>query len=555
MSSPRILIIGGVAGGASCAARARRLSEAAEIILFEQGDFVSFANCGLPYRVGNVIQEEEDLLVATPELFKDRFRIEVRTRNYVRTIDTSAKTISIEDLGNGRFYTERYDALVLAPGAAPIRPPIKGIDLPGIFNVWTIHDSRGIIEWVQRHDARRAAVVGGGFIGLEMAENLKHLGLQVTVIEMQDQVMPALDPEMAVYIHNHLESAGVELCLGCGVTGFQPAAAGGLQVDLDSGDRIDADIVILAVGAKPRTELAESAGLAIGERGGIQVDLQMKTSDSHVWAVGDAVQVVDYVTGVPTLVPLAGPANRQGRLAADVIVGSSSPKPLFRGVQATSVCGIDGMTVASTGVTEKFLRRIDPAKVPAYEKSYIHANQHASYYPGAEFIAIKLLYESGNGRILGAQAVGKDGVEKRIDVISMAIQKNGTVFDLEEAELCYAPQYGAAKDPVNMAGMVAANRLRGLSAVVHWENLPESDPFLLDVRTPAEFAEGFVPDAVNIPVDELRQRLAELPKDRDIWTYCYIGVRSYIASRLLHHLGYRAFNVSGGYRTFETIRT
>ena len=552
--SKRILIVGGVAGGASCAARARRLDESATIVLFERGPYVSFANCGLPYYVGQVITREEDLLVATAELFRDRFNIEVRTGSEVERIDRQRRIIAVRDIATGRRYQEAYDALVLAPGSAPFRPPLPGIDRPGIFTLWTIPDTRDIVEWIRSRGVGRAVVVGGGFIGLEMTENLHRLGIAVTIVEMLDQVMPALDAEMAFFVHRHLKKEGVTLELGCRVAGFTQRPAAGLGVDLADGRTLETDLVILAAGVRPRTRLAAAAGLEIGERGGIRVDAHMRTSDEHIWAVGDAVQVVDHVTGLPAMVPLAGPANRQGRVAAAAICSDGRPLAAFRGVQATSVCGIMGLTVASTGVTEKTLRRFDPnGERWPWDKIYIHPDHHAGYYPDAQTLTIKLLFDRRDGRLLGAQALGRQGVEKRIDVIATHLQHGATVYDLEASELCYAPQYGSAKDPVNLAGMVAANWMRGDAPTVHWEDLPAAGVLLLDVRTAAEHVEGHVPGALNIPVDELRRRMGELPSGRDIWAYCYVGQRSYVAVRMLLQHGFRARNVSGGYRMYQAV--
>ena len=556
MKNKKLLIVGGVAGGASCAARARRISEDPRIIIFERGPYVSFANCGLPYYVGNVITDEDELLVATEELFRDRFNIEVRTRHNVRSIIPEKKTIQVEDLSTGKIYTENYDALVLAPGSAPLRPNLPGIDLPGIFTLWTIPDTREIIAWVKGKGVRRAAVVGGGFIGLEMTENLKKLGVQVTVIEMQNHVMPALDPEMGNYVNKYLKKKEVELCLGSPVSGFKQNPDGTLTTTLQSGDEIEVDMVLLSVGVRPRTALAEAAGLKIGERGGILVDDRMQTSDDHIWAVGDAVEVKDYMTGLSTMVPLAGPANRQGRLAADVILGDGRSTAKFRGVQATSVCGVLGMTIASTGMSEKQINRLSAKGITIpYEKIYLHPDHHAGYYPDAKTISMKLLFRKDDGKILGAQAVGLEGVEKRIDVISMAIQKQGTVFDLEEAELCYAPQYGSAKDPVNLAGMIAANFLHGLTEIAHWENLSETSPLILDVRDPDEFEKWHIKNAVNIPLPTIRKRMHELPKDREIWAHCIVGQRSYYATRILSQNGFHAKNLSGGSLTYRSVKS
>ena len=541
MNKPkRILIVGGVAGGASCAARLRRLDESAEIVLFDRGPHVSFANCGLPYYVGGVIEDQGALLVADADLFRSRFRIGVHTRTEVVSIDRSNKTIDVRDLESNTTRTESYDTLVLSPGATPIRPPLPGIDLPGIFTVRSIPDSVAIREWIDKCRAKSAVVVGGGFIGLEMAENLVHRGLDVSVVEMLGQVMPPLDPEIADRVADHLLKHKVNLALGDGVAGFESTSSGQLTVRTASGKAHTADLVILAIGVRPDTALARAAGLELGPRGGIKVDAQMKTSDPDIFAVGDAVEVRDWITGQETLVPLAGPANRQGRIAADAICGRPST---FRGVQGTAICGLFGLQAASTGASEKALVR---AGVTDYEKIYIFPNSHAGYYPGAKMITLKLLFRKSDGRILGAQGVGEEGVDRRIDVIAMAIQKAGTVFDLEEAELCYAPQFSGAKDPVNFAGMVAANILRGDMPVVHWNEPSGPDTLLLDVREPGEFAAGHPDGAVNIPLGQLRARLPEIQHAGDIRAYCKVGLRGYIATRILLQHGLPARNISGG---------
>jgi NADPH-dependent 2,4-dienoyl-CoA reductase/sulfur reductase-like enzyme/rhodanese-related sulfurtransferase len=549
----RILIVGGVAGGASCAARARRLSEEAEIIVFERGPYVSFANCGLPYYVGNIIADEQNLVIATPELFKTRFNIEVRVESEVRTIDRSENAIEVKNLRTGETCRERYDALVLAPGSSPVRPPLPGIDLPGIYTLRTIPDSRQIRAWITERNAKRAIVVGGGFIGLEMTENLANRGISVTIVEMLPQVMPALDMEMAVPIHDHLVDHGVSLRLGDAVTKFERQADGSIAATTQSGDVHAADLVILAIGVRPETTLAREAGLEIGSLGGIRVDHCMRTSDDRVWAVGDAVEVRDFITGEWALVPLAGPANRQGRLAADNILGR---EVRFRGVQATAVCRVFDVTIASTGVSEKTLKRWGAnSRVGPHEKIYLHPGHRAGYYPDAKPIAIKLIFSTTDGRILGAQAVGAEGAERRIDVIAMAIQRGSTVFDLEEAELCYAPQFGTAKDPVNIAGMIAANALREDAPVAHWEDVVgQTQSTILDVRDPDEFDEQRIERAVNIPLGELRSRMWELPPDNEIVAYCAVGQRSYYASRALRLNGFNARNLSGGIRTFDARR-
>jgi NADPH-dependent 2,4-dienoyl-CoA reductase/sulfur reductase-like enzyme/rhodanese-related sulfurtransferase len=547
--SGRVLIVGGVAGGASCAARLRRLDETAEIVLFDRGPYVSFANCGLPYYVGNVISEERSLLVASAHLFRERFNIAVHTNTEVVSIDREARTLTVRDLLTGESRLERYNALVLSPGAAPIRPPLPGLDLQGIFAVRTIPDTRQIRSWIEDNSARTAVVIGGGFIGLEMVENLLHRGLAVTVLEKLDQVMPPFDPEMAVPLMEHLRTKGVNLHLGDGLARIEQRQEAGarLTVVAESGAELPADLVILAIGVRPETALAREAGLQIGPRGAIAVDEQMRTSDPRIWAVGDAVEKLDIVTGQETVLPLAGPANREGRVAAESIAGR---KTGFRGVQATAVVGVLGLTAASTGASEKGLLR---AGVTNFQKVYLHPGHHAGYYPGARPIHLKILFSVPDGRILGAQAVGEEGVEKRIDVIATAIQFNGTVHDLAETQLCYAPQYGAAKDPVNLAGMLAENVLNGDMPLADWWQLGTNNALLLDTREPSEFDAGHIPGAINLPLSQMRARVAELPKDREIWIYCGVGQRAYYATRFLVQHGYRPRNLPGGYTTYAAM--
>jgi len=547
-SRRRVLIVGGVAGGASCAARLRRLDESVEIVMIDRGPYVSFANCGLPYYVGNVISDESRLLVATREMFHERFNIDVQTDTEVTSIDRNSHTVTVCDARTGNPRLDRYDVLVLSPGAAPIRPLLPGVDLPGVFAVRTIPDSRRIRSWITDHSAKTAVVVGGGFIGLEMVENLIHRELAVTVLEKLPQVMPPLDPEMAVPLMEHLVSKNMQLHLGDGLARIEARAGGGLVVEAESGARLPADLAILAIGVRPETMLAKDAGLEIGARGGIVVDAQMRTADPNIWAVGDVVEVPDVLTGQETVLPLAGPANRQGRVAAESIAGRVTQ---FRGVQATAVVGVLGMTVASTGASEKGLRR---AGVTNFQKVYLHPGHHAGYYPGARQIHLKLVFSVPDGRILGAQALGFEGVEKRIDVIATAIQFNGTVHDLAEAELCYAPQFGAAKDPVNLAGMLAENVLNGDMPLADWSELDRTDALLLDVREGDEFSRGHIPKAINLPLSQLRARYVELPKDRDIWVCCAVGQRGYFATRFLTQHGYRSQNLSGGYTTYRALK-
>jgi NADPH-dependent 2,4-dienoyl-CoA reductase/sulfur reductase-like enzyme/rhodanese-related sulfurtransferase len=547
MAAKRVVIVGGVAGGASCAARLRRMDETAEILILDRGPYVSFANCGLPYYVGNVIQQESKLLLASPALFRERFNIEVRTRHEVLCIDRAAQTLQVREQESGREYSQPYDALVLSPGAAPICPPWPGVDLPGIFTLRSVPDSRAMRAWIEDRKPRKAVVVGGGFIGLEMAENLVHRGLEVTIVEMAAQVMPPLDAEMAEYARQRLLERGVKLALSDAVSAFEAAPNGGLLVQTKSGAAYEAEMVVLAIGVRPETGLARAAGLEIGERSGIRVNEQMRTADPRIWAVGDAVEVRNRITGQWELIPLAGPANRQGRVAADAICGR---EVRFEGVQATAVCGFFDLTAAMTGATEKSLRH---AGIDGYHCVYLHPAQHVGYYPGAQAMHLKLLFRKSDGRVLGAQAVGGEGVARRIDVISTAMQMKATVYDLEEAELCYAPQFGAAKDAVNMAGMIAANVLRGDAELAPWAEIGSTEAFLLDVREPGEFAVGAIPGAVNIPLGQLRARLGELPREREIWVNCAVGQRAYYACRILAQHGLQAKNLSGGFGTYRAL--
>lgn len=550
MPARRVLIVGGVAGGASCAARLRRMDEQAEIVIFERSAHVSFANCGLPYYVGGIIEERGKLLVATPETFRGLFRVDVRPRHEVRRIDRQRKVIEVVNLETGDASIESYDALLLSPGASPVRPPLPGIDLPGIHTLRNLEDVDRIQELVGRQAGGHAVVVGGGFIGLEMVENLVHRGMSVTLLELLDQVMPPMDPEMVTPAQDALRRHGVDLHLGCEVASFEAGPDDTLVVAAKDGRSFPADAVILSVGVRPETGLAREAGLEIGSTGGIQVDDHLRTSDPDIFAVGDAVEVRDFVTGLPTLIPLAGPANRQGRIAADVICGREAR---YRGSQGSAVVGLFDLTLASTGASEKSLRK---AGIP-YLKIYTHSPHHAGYYPGASLISLKLLFAPRSGKVLGAQAIGKEGVEKRIDVIAMSIQGGLTVFDLEEAELCYAPQYGSAKDPVNIAGFAAANFLRGDVDVVSWQDWKERResgevmPLVLDVRPPAARAGTSVPEAVNIPLGQLRSRLDELPRDKEIWVHCGVGKTSYFANRILSQNGFQVKNIAGGITSFK----
>ena len=551
----KVIIVGGVAGGASCAARLRRLDEQAEILMVERGPYVSYANCGLPYHVGGIIEKEASLLVANEETFRSQFAIDVRTRCEAVEITPKEKTVKLRDVVTGEVSIHRYDKLVLSPGAVSVRPPLPGIDLPGIFHVRTVPDAREICEWIEKGNPflagihrysgfqtlrpkPRAVVIGGGFIGLEMVENLVHRGFDVTLVEMLNQVLPPIDKEHAQVVEACLKKHGVHLALSDGVAGFKQADNGAIEVQTQSGATYPADMVILALGVRPDTTLAKIAGLALGDRGGIRVDDQMRTSDPDIFAVGDAVEVKDFVTGEWSLIALAGPANRQGRIAADVIAGRDSR---FRGTQGTAIVGLFGAAVAWTGVSEKTLNRLGDAD---YEKIYLYPNSHAGYYPGAKPIAMKIIFRKSDGRLLGAQALGEDGVDKRISAFAAMLQMGATLYDLEEAELCYAPAFGSAKDPVNFAGMVAADVLKGDMPISHWHEA--KGEFLLDVRESVELAVESVPKAVNIPLGQLRARLGELPRDREIHVICRSGQRAYYATRILLQHGFNAKTISGG---------
>ena len=551
----KVIIVGGVAGGASCAARLRRLDEKAEILLLERGPYVSYANCGLPYHIGGTIEKESSLLVSTEQRFREFFNVDCRPLCEVISISKENKTVEIKNHRTGEITNEKYDKLVLSPGAAPIRPPLPGIDLPGIFSVRTVPDAKNIREWLDRDSLntgmneyagantlakpKTAVVVGGGFIGLEMVENLIHRGLNVTLIEKLNQVMPPLDIEMARLVKRYLEKHGVKVALNDGVAGFKQTADGGLEVLTESGKQYPAHIVILAIGVRPETTLAKIAGLELGKRGGIRVDDQMRTSNPDIFAVGDAVEVKDFVTGQWTLIPLAGPANRQGRIVADVLCGRNAR---YRGTQGTSICKLFNAAIAQTGASEKLLKLLGETD---FEKIFIYPNSHAGYYPNAKLLVTKVIFRKSDGKLLGAQLLGEDGVPKRIDSYAMAIQMGCTVYDLEESELCYAPPYSSAKDPVNFAGMVAADVLRGDMPICHWDSIPENS-FILDVRFPPELEVETVPGAVNIPLPMLRSRLNELPKDREILVFCRSAQRAYYSTRLLLQNGFKVRNMSGG---------
>ena len=541
----RILIVGGVAGGASAAARVRRLSEEAEIVMFERGEFVSFANCGMPYHIGGVIAERDRLLVQTPESLMKRFRIDVRTSTEVIRIDRAGKRVIARNLKTGAEVTEPYDALILSPGAEPVRPNIPGVESSRVFTLRSLRDMDAIKALLDTERPARAAIIGAGYIGLEMTEALVERGVKVVLIELMNQVMGPLDPEMAALLKGQLVLRGVDLRLGTSVTSLRDEGCG-LAAVLSTGETVACDFAMMTVGVRPDVKLAREAGLSIGETGGIITDEHMRTSDPDIYAVGDAVEVTDFVGGFKTLIPLAGPANRQGRIAADAVFGRKSA---YLNTQGTAIVKVFDLAAGMTGLSEKILKR---RGIPC-EKIYIHPASHAGYYPGASPISLKLLFDPADGRILGAQAVGADGVDKRIDVIAVAIRAGMTVHDLKDLELSYAPPYGSAKDPVNYAGFVASNVLSGDMRVCTLEEMldPSNGQLILDVRTHAEVLGGTIPGAVNIPVDELRRRMNELPRDKEILVTCQVGLRGYIACRILTQYGYRCRNLSGGYKTFS----
>ncbi len=542
----KLLIVGGVAGGASAAARSRRLSEDAEIVVFERGPDVSFANCGLPYYIGGEIADRDKLLVTTPERLRSRFKLDVRTQSSVEAIDRASRTVRVRNLASGQVYEESFDKLILATGAAPFRPPMPGIDLPGVFTLRNLQDTDQIKARVTS-DVKQAVLLGGGFISLELAENLVRRGISTTVVEKNDQVLTPFDKEMTRPIVEALAAKGVTLVLGQTAEAIEQSSDG-LTVCLNSGQRLTAQLVIFGIGVRPENKLAVDAGLEVGPRGGIWVNDYLQTSDPDIYAVGDVIEVNDVISGDKTQVPLAGPANRQGRIAADNVFGRSIK---YRGTQGTAILGFFDRTAAMTGASEKVLRR---ANRP-FRKVYIHPAHHAGYYPGAEGMVLKLLFDPTTGLILGAQGAGGAGVDKRIDVLAVAIQAKMTVFDLEEMELAYAPQYGSAKDPINMLGFVAGGLLRGEHPQIDVETVLAAEgadkSFLLDVRTAQEFANGHIPGAVNIPVDDLRSRLKELPQDRKIAVYCQVGQRGYLATRILMQKGFVPANIGGGYKTYK----
>ena len=543
----RIVIVGGVAGGASAAARARRLDEDAEITMIERGEYVSFANCGLPYHIGGTIADRSRLLVQTPQDLHENMRINVKTRTEVLLIDRKKKEVLIKDLPSGSESSIQYDKLILSPGAEPVKPPIPGSGDKRVFTLRSIENMDAIIDVINARKPERSVIVGGGYIGLEMAEALRQKAIDVTMVELSKQVMGPVDPEIASPLHQQLRLHGVDLRLETSVTEFVPKE-NELLAKLSTGESVSCGIAILAIGVKPDVSLARKAGLSIGERGGIVVNEYMQTDDPDIYAVGDAVEVKDFVGGFSTHIPLAGPANRQGRIAADNMFGRNS---VYKNTEGTGICKVFDLAVGMTGMNEKALKRTGMD----YEKVYIHPASHASYYPGASMMSLKMLFDPKTARILGAQAVGADGVDKRIDVLSVAIRSNLTVFDLQDLELSYAPPYGSAKDPINYAGFVASNIIKGDVSICNVEDVisPNDNQMLIDVRKPFEVAAGTIPGSVNIPLNEIRNRIDELPKDKELMVFCQVGLRGYMACRILSQKGFRCKNLNGGVKTYKAF--
>ncbi|MBN2597429.1 MAG: CoA-disulfide reductase [Marinifilaceae bacterium] len=544
----KYLIVGGVAGGATTAARLRRMDESAEIIMFERGEHISYANCGLPYYVGDVITERENLLLQTPESFKKRLNVDVRINNEVVRIDRENKLIEINDLINNTSYTETFDKLVVSPGAEPIKPPIPGIKDKAIFTVRNVNDTDKIKAYINENKPKKAVVVGAGFIGLEMAENLHHLGMMVTIIEMAEQVMTPLDYEMAAVVHQHLKTKNVEFYLNDGVSQFK-RDTDYLEIHLQSGRKVDADMVILSIGVKPETKLIKEAGIELAPNGGIKVNEYLQTSDPNVYALGDAIAFPHPITGKYTNAYLAGPANKQGRILANNLV--LGHKQSYKGSIATAIAKVFDLTIGSTGLAEKVLKK----EGISYVSNITHGGSHAGYYPGAMPTSIKITFDPKNGKLYGAQIIGYVGVDKRTDLIATVLKKGGTIYDLQEIEHAYAPPYSSAKDPVNQAGFTAGNIIEGLVNIIHWDELNQlhaANNFILDVRTPDEFELGQIEDAVNIEVDQIRNRLDEIPRDKKIIIYCGVGLRGYFAARILMQKGFsEVYNLSGGYKTYE----
>ncbi|PFA25645.1 CoA-disulfide reductase [Bacillus cereus] len=546
--SKKIVVVGGVAGGASVAARLRRLSEEDEIIMFERGEYISFANCGLPYYIGGVIQERQKLLVQTVEKMSKRFHLDIRILSEVIKINKEEKTIIVKNVMTNETYEESYDVLILSPGSKPIVPPISGIETAkALFTLRNVPDTDRIKGYIDEKKPRHATVIGGGFIGVEMAENLREKGIDVTLVEMNNQVMPPIDYEMAAYVHEHMKQHGVQLILEDGVEAFEEDGA---VVRLKSGLKINTDMIILSIGVQPESPLAKEAGLELGVRGTIKVNEKLQTSDSSIYAIGDAIEVKDFVTETETMIPLAWPANRQGRLLADII--HERAESVYKGTMGTSIAKVFELTVASTGVNEKVLQHLN---IP-YEVVHVQANSHAGYYPNAYPVLLKLIFNKESGEIYGAQAVGRDGVDKRIDVIATAMKAHLKVMDLPDLELAYAPPYSSAKDPVNMVGYAASNIIEGLVDTVQWHEIDQivkNGGYLIDVREPNELKQGMIKGSVNIPLDELRERLNEVPLNKEVYITCQLGMRGYVAARILMEKGYTVKNVDGGFKLYGTV--
>lgn len=548
-SKKKVVIVGGVAGGASAAARLRRLDENAEIVMFEKGEFISFANCGLPYYVSGEIKEQSALTLQTPKSFNARFNVDVRILSEVIAINPDEKKVTVKKVVDGTTYEESYDELVLSMGADPIRPNIKGIESNKVFTIRNIPDTLRLKEYVDYKKPQRAVVVGGGFIGLEIAENIKAVGVDVTIVEMSNQVIAPIDYDMAAEVHCHLRSKGVKLMLNSALEEIEEKD-NALEVTI-SGKKVETDMVVMAIGVKPESKMAVEAGIEVNSRGAIKVDSHMRTNIKNIYAIGDVIEITNFITKEKSYVPLAGPANKQGRIVADNICGLGT---VYTGTQGSSVMKVFDITVASTGLNEKEAKRqgLD------YGKVYTYSANHATYYPGATMMAIKTIYEKKTGKILGAQIIGRDGVDKRCDVYAVAIRANMTAYDLTNLELCYAPPYGSAKDPVNMAGYVIENTLTGKVEHICWDDLEaakaDENGMLLDVRTEAEVANaGIIDGFINIPVDNLRARISELDKSKTIYITCQIGLRGYIAARILSQLGYKCKNFGGGYRFYKIL--
>ncbi|MBQ8803159.1 MAG: FAD-dependent oxidoreductase [Tyzzerella sp.] len=543
----KVVIIGGVAGGATAAARLRRLDEKAQIVIIERSGYISYANCGLPYYIGGEITRKESLTLQTPESFWRRFRIDVRVKQEAVSIDAEKKIVGIKNLVTGEEYKESYDKLILSPGAKAIKPDIEGIENEKVFTLRTVEDTFAIAGFVERNHPKTATVIGGGFIGLEMAENLVHKGIDVTVVQRSNHVMPTIDSDMAAILHNYMRNKGIKLCLNSGVIGIEEAE-GQVKTLINGKEAITSDMLIMAVGVVPESSLAKEAGLELGIKGAIVTNTHMQTSNLDIYAVGDAVEVKHFVTDKKAVISLAGPANKQGRIAADNICGIQSE---FKGSQGSSIMKMFGMTVASTGLSKTAADR------EGIDSDYVilTSSSHANYYPGAESMYVKVVFEKENGKILGAQIIGFGGVDKRIDVLATAIRAKMTAYDLEELDLAYAPPYSSAKDPVNMAGFAICNVLDGIVKQIHWddlERLPE-DAVILDTRTDGEYANGHIEGALHIPLDSLRERMNEVPEGKTLYVYCQSGLRSYLACRILGQNGYDCFNVSGGFGFYQNM--